>query len=167
MPKRATLAWGALAALHFGGAAATKHLGVIMTILALALYVLPWCAATHASCPRQDARCSIGAAAALVPLPWYARSWMASGNPVFPDLFSVFGALPPERWDAVTERGLAGFKARFGYGRSFADLFRLPWDVTVHAARFGGSLGPLFLMLIPGAFFLRRAARRAAARRRR
>jgi 4-amino-4-deoxy-L-arabinose transferase-like glycosyltransferase len=153
--ERGDLAWGALAALHFGGAAATKHLGVVVTIIALTLFVVVMVrSGVHLGRSIRRALL-IGVAAALIPLPWYARSWMASGNPVFPDLFSVFGALPLERWDAVTERGLAGFKARFGYGRSPADLIRLPWDVTVHGDRFGGCLGPLFLMLIPGACVLR------------
>jgi hypothetical protein len=148
-----------LAALHFGGAAATKHLGVVVTIVALMIYALVMVRSGVRPGPAIRRALLIGVAAALVPLPWYVRSYIASGNPVFPDLFSVFGAQPPERWDAVTERGLAGFKARFGYGRSFADLIRLPWDVTVHGARFGGSLGPLFLVLIPAAlFFCRRRA---------
>ena len=150
------LAWGALAALHFGGAAATKHLGVIVTIVALTIYVLVMLRSGVRPGPAIRRALLIGVAAALVPLPWYVRSYTASGNPVFPDLFSVFGAQPPERWDAVTEGGLAAFKARFGYGRSFTDLIRLPWDVTVHGARFGGSLGPLFLVLIPAALFVRR-----------
>ena len=157
--EQGELAWGALAALQFGGAAATKHLGVIVTILALTLYVVVMVRSDGCLGRAAGRALSIGLAAALVPLPWYARSWMASGNPVFPDLFFLFGALPPERWDAVTERGLAGFKARFGYGRSVTDLLLLPWDVTVHGARFGGSIGPLFLVLIPAACFLRRPRR--------
>ena len=153
--EQGELAWGALAALHFGGAAATKHLGVVVTIVALTLYIFVMVRSGARPGPAIRRALLIGVAAALVPLPWYVRSFVASGNPVFPDLFSVFGASPPERWDAVTERGLAGFKARFGYGRSLVDLIRLPWDVTVHGDRFGGSLGPLFLMLIPAAFLFR------------
>jgi hypothetical protein len=34
---RGELPWGALAALHFGGAAATKHLGIVVTFVALAI----------------------------------------------------------------------------------------------------------------------------------
>lgn len=153
--ERDELAWGALAALQFGGAAATKHVGVIVTILALVVYVAMTVRSGRRFAAATQRALLIGVAAALVPLPWYVRSWIASGNPVFPELFSVFGAAPPERWDALTEHGLAGFKARFGYGRSFADLLRLPWDVTVHGARFGGCLGPLFLGLIPAACFVR------------
>ena len=157
--EQGELAWGVLAALHFGGAAATKHLGIVVTIVALTIFVFMMVRSGTRPGPAIRRALLIGAAAAFVPLPWYVRSYLASGNPVFPELFSVFGALPPERWDAVTENGLAGFKARFGFGRSFVDLLRLPWDVTVHGARFGGSLGPLFLVLIPAAcLFPRRRA---------
>src|SRR5215203_5914181 len=34
-------------------------------------------------------------------------------------------------------------------GRSPRALLALPWNVTVHGARFGGALGPLFLVLVP------------------
>jgi hypothetical protein len=32
----------------------------------------------------------------LPALPWYARAFMATGNPVFPELYGIFGA-PAER----------------------------------------------------------------------
>jgi dolichyl-phosphate-mannose-protein mannosyltransferase len=145
--------WGAIAALQFGLAAATKHLGILLTGVALLVFVIQaargWrsvrVAGTHAF--------AIGLAAAVVPLPWYVRSWLASGNPVFPELFGVFGAYPAERWDALTEQGLAHFKAHFGMGRSPVALAALPWNITVNGAQFGGSLGPLFLVLIPGLVF--------------
>jgi 4-amino-4-deoxy-L-arabinose transferase-like glycosyltransferase len=149
--------WQVLAVLQFGAAAATKHLGVIVTLSALAVYAGVSVRAGRGWVASVRRALSTGAAAAVVPAVWYIRSWLASGNPVFPDLFSVFGAFPPERWDAMTERGLAGFKARFGFGRSLLDLLWLPWDVTVHGAQFGGSLGPLFLLLIPAALLLRRS----------
>jgi hypothetical protein len=148
--------WGAVAALQFGAAAATKHLGITLTLVALGLYVL---AAVRY---RRETRAALrralvlGLAAAAVPSPWYLRSWLASGNPVFPEMFAVFGASPPQRWDAAAEHGLAHFKAHFGVGRSAVDLLLLPWDATVHGALFGGALGPLFLMLVPGILLTRR-----------
>jgi hypothetical protein len=142
--------WRAIAALQIGVAAATKHLGVILALVAIALYVV-W-AIRHERGLKQTLHHAmvIAFVAALVPSPWYVRSWQASGNPVFPEMFAVFGASPPERWDAVSEHGLAAFKSRFGIGHSARDLIALPWDVTVHGALFGGALGPLFLILIPG-----------------
>ena len=151
--------WGAMAALQFGLAAATKHLGVLLAVVALGLYVL-WAVRSRRRLTQALGQALvIGLAAAVVPAPWYARSWIASGNPVFPEMFSVFGASPPERWDATTEQSLDGFKARFGTGRSARDLAALPWDVTVHGARFGGALGPIYLILIPAALLAPRFGR--------
>ncbi len=142
--------WGTIAALQFGLAAATKHLGLVVTAVALLVFVLHAARGWHSVRVASTRAVVIGLAAVVVPSPWYVRSWLASGNPVFPELFGIFGASPPTRWDALTERGLAHFKAHFGMGHSPGALLALPWDVTVHAARFGGSLGPLFLVLIPG-----------------
>ncbi len=141
--------WAIVAALQFGLAAATKHLGVLVTIVALALFVAA--ARTHAGRMRLlRPAILIAILAAIVPSPWYVRAWAASGNPVFPELFGLFGASPPDRWDAITDHGLALFKTHFGVGRSWADLLALPWNLTVHGALFGGALGPLFLVLLPG-----------------
>ena len=121
-----------------------QHLGILVTVIALGLFVV----AAH---NRRGVRRAIKPAllialvAAAVPAPWYLRAWLRSGNPVFPELFGVFGALPPERWDAVTDHALAHFKAHFGMGRSPVALLLLPWNVTVHGALFSGSLGPIFL----------------------
>ena len=158
--ERGDLAWGALAALHFGGAAATKHLGVVVTIVALTLYVFAMVRSGARPGPTIRRAVLVGAPRRSYRSPGTRAAWWRQETPSSRTVLRV-RASPPERWDAVTERGLAGFKARFGYGRSFADLIRLPWDVTMHAARFGGSLGPLFLMLLPGAFLLR-PRRRAA-----
>ena len=147
--------WGALAALQFGAAAATKHLGAIAAMVALALYAASAMRRKHARQQVVRRLLAIAFVAALIPSPWYVRSWRASGNPVFPEMYQVFGASPAGRWDDATESGLATFKARFGMGRSLPDLLVLPWDVTVHGARFGGALGPLFLILVPALLIAR------------
>jgi hypothetical protein len=149
-------AWGLVAALQFGLAASTKHLGVFVTLIALSLFLLA--AARGTRSPRRALKPAILIAlvAAAVPSPWYLRAWLASGNPVFPEMFSVFGASPPDRWDAIAEQSLAQFKAQFGLGRSAGALLALPWNVTIHGARFFGSLGPLFLVLLPVLFLVRR-----------
>jgi hypothetical protein len=150
--------WLALATVNLGLALATKHLALTVLIpattgLALRLWL-----------EERDLRRALvpamllGGLSLLLPLPWYLRSWLASGNPVFPDLFGVFGALPPERWNALTERGLSAFKARFGRPRTALNLLTLPWDMTIHAARYGGNLGPMFLLLLPGLAVRRRRA---------
>ncbi|HET7769294.1 MAG TPA: glycosyltransferase family 39 protein, partial [Chloroflexota bacterium] len=152
--------WGAVAALQFGLAAATKHLGVVVAAIALALYLLSAVRSRGGIASRLKPAIVIALIAAAVPLPWYLRAWFASGNPVFPELFGLFGAYPSWRWDATTEQGLARFKAHFGMGRSPGALLALPWNVTVHGALYSGSIGPLFLVLLPG---LLRSSRRPGA----
>ena len=86
--------------------------------------------------------------------PWYLRSWLKTGNPVFPMLYSIFGG-PPNRWNAANERGFALLVERnFGLGRDPTTLLALPWHMTTAADRFGGSIGPLFLIALPGIVLL-------------
>ena len=146
--READRRWTWLAAVQLGLACATKHLALVPVAIALALYILQQ---VRTRGPLSALRSSALVVMVILTLasPWYIRSWLASGNPVFPELYSVFGAQPPERWDHLTERGLEGFKARFGGERRLGDLGRLPWDLTMHGARFGGTLGPLLLMLAP------------------
>ena len=146
--------WLLLAAVQLGLALATKHLGGLILVVATAsLFLFLW--------RRDGLRRVVGpvallvAVALLIALPWYLRSWLATGNPVFPELYGVFGA-PPDRWDAAADAALNRFEAHFGRPRTPLNLLTLPWDVTVHAARYGGALGPLFLLLLPALFLARR-----------
>jgi hypothetical protein len=145
--------WFALAVLNLGLALATKHLGLfVLAITTIGLTLRLWLddrSLRRALIPPL----MLGVLSLLFPLPWYLRSWYASGNPVFPDLFSIFGASPPERWSAITEYGWRQFLAKFGPPRSLLNFLNLPWDMTVHAERYGGTLGPLFALLLPALAF--------------
>jgi 4-amino-4-deoxy-L-arabinose transferase-like glycosyltransferase len=154
--------WLTASAIEFGLAAATKHLGLV--VLTAALAVLVWDCWRRQTAFRPVARAviTLGIVAILLPLPWYARAWYGSGNPFFPELYGVFGGGPAARWDIVANQRLATFKAHFGLGHGPAAVARLPWDVTVHAALFGGSFGPLWLILIPGCLLAWRKGRGAA-----
>jgi len=154
-------AWLIVAAIQFGVGAATKHLGLVALAIAAGMLVVARLAALRTSgvgalLGRGALTVAVRPAVILVaialifPAPWYVRNWLLSGNPVFPEMFDLFGAFPPERWNAAAEAGLDRFKAHFGRPRTFVNLLRMPWDVTVHGALYGGSLGPLFLILIPG-----------------
>jgi hypothetical protein len=159
--------WLTLAAANLGLALATKHLALFVLALAsLGLLLVLRPARSHNAAMRSTSG-GISAPASrpwplsvlpallfliltalLLALPWYLRSYLASGNPVFPELFWLFGA-PPERWDALTQAGLDEFLHSFGRPRTFLNLVTLPWHMTVHAASYHGSLGPLFLIALP------------------
>jgi hypothetical protein len=141
--------WVTLAAVTIGTAVAIKHLALVaLAILTIAL-LRSESRAGHAVV-RTVGRFVV--VAMLFPLPWYVRAYAASGNPVFPELYAVLGARPDARWSDDSERGLRKFKDHFGGGRTARDLIALPWDATVHGERFGGTVGPLFLVLVPAAF---------------
>lgn len=141
--------WLALAAIQLGLALAIKHLALFVLALLAAGLAINLKAQGRSVRQALAPALFLGLVSLLFALPWYTRSWLASGNPVFPELFEIFGAQPPERWDAVTERGLDAFKSKFGQPVTITSLATLPWDTTVHAARYGGTLGPLFVLLIP------------------
>ena len=154
--------WLLTSAVTMGAALATKHLALVaLAIVTPILLVREF--QIHRRYRRAAAVTVLFVSVALVPpAPWYVRAYAASGNPVFPDMYSLFGARPAERWSPDAERGLAEFKARFGPERTPANLLRLPWDMTVHAASFGGTLGPIFLILVPAAFIGARLRRPVA-----
>lgn len=147
--------WLALAALNLGLALASKHLALfVLALAAIGLFLQLWFQTRNF---RQAVipAIALSLGSLVLPFPWYLRSWRASGNPVFPELFSLFGA-PADRWDAVSERGLDHFLEQFGRPDSLLNLLTLPWDMTVNAADYGGTLGPLFLLFLPGWIFIRR-----------
>jgi 4-amino-4-deoxy-L-arabinose transferase-like glycosyltransferase len=154
--------WLVLAGFQLGVACATKHLGLVNAAVAITVFVV---ARIRSSTDLKRLVRSVALLSSLtfvVPAPWYVRSWLASGNPVFPEMYEVFGAEPPERWHDRTEKGLGGFKDRFGRPRTPATIATLPWDMTMHGYRYGGSLGPFLLLLLPAVVVLVR--RRTAAR---
>lgn len=155
--------WQAVAGVVFGAALSVKHLGLAALAIALGmLLVLP-----TAGRPTLRSRAASAALVAVIAVaiasPWYVRAWVASRNPFFPELTSVFGAQPAERWSAETEHELERFKQHFGRGRTGDAMLRLPWDTTTHPAAFGGAFGPLFLMLAPLALLARDRRRLMAA----
>jgi hypothetical protein len=145
--------WLIAAGLSLGLALAIKHLALFVWVIAFTILWL-WYGYSKGNWARATCAAALFAVGCLLlPLPWYGRNWVLTGNPFFPDLYQFFGAYPPERWGDITERGLQHFKDGFGRPRTFLNLILLPWDMTVHAARYGGSLGPIFLLLIPGLWF--------------
>jgi len=140
--------WLVLASLNLGFALATKHVGLIVLAIACAGTALIRWSDDRRLGPALCTAALLGAGSLLVPLPWYLRAWLTTGNPVFPELYGIFGA-PAARWDEVARAGLQRFFDQFGRPRTFVNQVTLPWDMTMHEERYGGALGPLFLALVP------------------
>jgi hypothetical protein len=147
--ERRSWPWFAMAALNLGIGLGTKHLALLVLLALVTVLVVCLCAHGERVWPALRTGVLLVGIALLLASPWYVRNWVASGNPVFPELYGVFGA-PADRWDKITDRGLEAFQAHFGRDRTPWNLLTLPWDLTVHAARYGGAVGPLFLLVLPG-----------------
>jgi hypothetical protein len=152
--EAAARSWLGVGALALGFALATKHVALLaLAILTPGLALL----LVRRGRPLRRALTAavLFAVVALLPaLPWYYRSWRATGDPFHPQLYGLLGA-PPERWNDINASGLALFLAHFGRPRTVGHQLTLPWDLTFHASRYDGTLGPLFLLLLP--FLLLRA----------
>ncbi len=81
----------------------------------------------------------------LIALPWYLRTYILTGNPIFPLFNSIFQS---PFWLKNNE---VFNQADYGMGKSFLDYLKLPWNVTFHGNRFGGNWesGITFLMFVP------------------
>ncbi|MCC6485083.1 MAG: glycosyltransferase family 39 protein [Armatimonadetes bacterium] len=140
--------WVVASALLAGMAAATKTFSLLW--MALVLAWLYWSLRRSArALPLSGVYALV---AASVCLPWYTKSFLFTGNPVYPFLYSVFGG---KAWGpAGVEMYRATFQ-KFGVGHSILDFARLPWDFIVRGGAFidggiiFGSPGPLFAALLP------------------
>lgn len=98
--------------------------------------------------------------ALLLLLPWLVKSWVLTGNPVYPFLYAVFGG--PE-WSLELGEQLRVWQQGIGMGRGWMDYLLLPFRVILFGQRgydtFDGRIMPLWLFLIPLAIW---AARRHA-----
>ena len=67
---------------------------------------------------------------------------------MFPSAYGVFGA-DSDLWTAKADAGQRAYFDGFGVRDGAGWFLALPWDVTMHAAAFGGSLGLAYLILVP------------------
>ena len=81
-------------------------------------------------------------------LPYLIRAAILTGDPVFPNLYNVFRP-SPSLFSPEENAGLAQFLRAFGEGHGPLRFLTLPWDMTMHAAAFGGTIGLLFLVGVP------------------
>jgi hypothetical protein len=101
--------------------------------------------------------------AVVLAAPWHVKSWVETGNPVYPFLFDVFGG--PE-WSPRLAEELRRLAVETAPGRGVVDYLLLPWRLAVSGISagdpFAGRLHPLWLAAAPLAIV---GARRSAAAR--
>jgi hypothetical protein len=136
-----------------GLGAATKLMG-LYTFPALGLLVvgLSWRSDGRAAAWGETIRnAAIFGAAALLPvLPWWARNYWVTGDPLWPAGAGVFAGrfVTPAMTDFLRR-----VKDDFGVGRSLATFVLGPWHVTQNYALFSDPrtpTPPTFLLFLPG-----------------
>ncbi len=147
--------WLLLAALCAGLAASLKFPGLVVVALLALLLALDGLLRSSLNLElRRPLRFVI--IAALVGCPFYIRSWIERGNPLFPSAWTLLGG---EGWSAWRAWAWGQILSNYGAGRAPGDYLLLP--LRIFATRdmfhvFEGSLNPLLglgLLLAPLAIF--------------
>lgn len=138
--------WLVLSALLAGCAAATKLNGAVAAIIfagiALGLRLL-------AGRPARGLRAFVvyGATSLLVVAPWYLKSWVYTGNPIWPFAYNLLGG---RNWDALGSSYLSDYLRSTNMAPTLANWASGLWQVTTADGRFGSFLtGPYMLALLP------------------
>ena len=135
-------------AISAGFAASTK-----MTALALIPLLVIWLLIDQFAVAKKiewKRALMLIAVALLVCSPWYVKSIIYTGNPVYPFFFSIFGGMD---WTSTLARNYSALQAKFGLGHDVASFFFLPYDLTFLSHNFydtpGLYIGPIILIALP------------------
>ncbi len=142
--ERPSARGAALCGLMAGGMMATKMQGIpLFGVLFAAILVQGVLGRIR---PRTQAKSLVaaGVAAFLVAGPWYIKTWVLTGNPVYPFAYDVFGG---KYWGEAEARGYDYHQKEFGVG----DLPPEPEYRALPAGErcFTGPRAPLSLLLAP------------------
>ncbi len=97
--------------------------------------------------------------AILVGAPWYIKTYLYTGNPVYPYFYEIFGG---RNWTAENARIYREAQLAFGLGREPYKLLMAPFNLTFYWSRFFdplpfvGSVGFVFLAGLIPLLFARR-----------
>jgi len=149
--KSDALSWLFISSLAAGFALGTKVLAAV-PIAVTCLYVLIVSARTHGLMGGTRLALLYGLLAFAVGSPWYIKSYVYTGNPVYPFLFDIFGG---KYWSHAAAEAYRGAQLEFGVGRGLKQFIMLPWNLTLRgyeffdSQQFIGLIGVAFLGLIP------------------
>ncbi len=93
----------------------------------------------------------VGLLTALIGSLWYIKTYLYTGNPVYPFFYNIFGG---RNWSQADADIYHAAQQAMGMGRSVLDFVMIPWNVTMNGGKFFdalliyGLLGPAFLGLI-------------------
>lgn len=136
--------WLILAGIMAGFACGVKYTMIATTGL-LVLWAVGLAIAKRQGVTWKHAGILAGVAA-LVACPWYIRTWIWTGNPVYPFFYSVFGG---RWWSASAAVDYVREQSRFGIGKTLYGFWVSPWSTAFFAqyyanppAKFTGALAP-------------------------
>lgn len=146
------LVTGGLAGLFAVGARLPGAYGAIG--LAVLVSVAAWRLLRRRPLRALAAGAAVGAVALAVAAPWYVKTWIQTGSPVWPFLQSVFGF---RDWTPEAFRYFGGIQERaIGRWLSLGRILAAPWEFTIEPDRFNsGVVGPLLLGGLPLALVFR------------
>jgi hypothetical protein len=151
--KDGKLSFGWISALGLGLALASKH----TAILAFPFFLVLLARRILAS-GRNERKAELGVAipflitAFLCGLPWYAKSFIQTGNPLWPTFSSWFSG-PYNEYGAELMRVT---KSNYGIWE-VSQLYRIPYEMFFgDGVKLDGTFGPIPLLLLVPLFFSRR-----------
>jgi hypothetical protein len=163
--------WLALSAIMVGFAGGTKIMGLLAAGLLGAAVLVRVLQRDGAGAlrPAVASMVGFGLVAGLVASPCYLRNAVATGNPIFPFGYGLFGGA---HWSVEAATGLDDYYAAYrehqarkrdsGPYRSLAQTLRFPWDATMaphsfeEVGRSTYDFGPFLLAFVPAVLLLRR-----------
>ncbi|MDP6438067.1 MAG: hypothetical protein QGH74_00360 [Candidatus Brocadiia bacterium] len=144
-PERERRMWLVLGGLCCGLAVAVKYTAAATLCVPLGALVLGVSLARGRDWrSRLAAPAALAGLALLAVLPWFARSFVATGNPVYPLLYGVFGA---QGWSAEQAAKFAQAHAVGSIGEFPLHLWRF---LTAHSDKMSpGFVHPLVVIFVP------------------
>ena len=119
--------WRLLSAVLMGFALGTKYTVLGFWGIGLLGVLFERWQATRKIGPTLFAAALWGGISLLIALPWYLKTALYTGNPVYPFAYSIFGG---KYWSAENAALYSGEQAKFGLGKDLTDLLLSPWQVT-------------------------------------
>lgn len=122
--------WLLMAAVLMGLTLATKDTALgTLALLAVGLFVWRrWSVGQGTA--RSLGRATLwGLIALTVGSPWFLKSLVYTGNPVYPFLYNVFGG---RGWSTANTAAYQAFFAAYGVGRHIPDALQVPWNLVMN-----------------------------------
>jgi 4-amino-4-deoxy-L-arabinose transferase-like glycosyltransferase len=91
----------------------------------------------------------LGITVLLVCIPWLIRTYLLTGNPVFPFLNNIFNS---PYWKPEIDESIKAVYLSFQTDRSVWGYFNLTWYTVMEANKYRSIFGPFFLMTLPLVF---------------